>query len=60
MKYNQATIVFLGVLLETLNQDEDTTELFHTLNHQASYQLGISNDVLLNQKSGIYDKIQDK
>lgn len=50
LNYSPQTIAMLGAILETLNQNEDTTELFHALNHQTSYQLGISNDVLLNQK----------
>lgn len=50
LKYNPSTIAFLGALLETLNQGEDTTALLHALNHQSSYQLSVSKDILLNQK----------
>ncbi|MDR1882189.1 MAG: DUF6088 family protein [Prevotella sp.] len=50
LKYNPSTIALLGVLLETLNQNEDTGTLFNTLNHQSSYRFGISQEILLNQK----------
>ncbi|GHT72255.1 hypothetical protein AGMMS50262_00380 [Bacteroidia bacterium] len=50
LKYNPATIALLGALLETMNEKEDTSLLFNALNHQTSYQFGISQDILLNQK----------
>ncbi|GHU56570.1 hypothetical protein FACS189411_07550 [Bacteroidia bacterium] len=50
LKYNPATIALLGALLETMSEKEDTSVLFNALNHQTSYQFGISQDILLNQK----------
>ncbi|MDR3286950.1 MAG: hypothetical protein LBT27_05865, partial [Prevotellaceae bacterium] len=50
LKYNPATIAFLGALLETLNDKEDTNALYNLLNHQSSYKLGMSKNILLNQK----------
>jgi predicted transcriptional regulator of viral defense system len=50
LKYNPATIALLGALLETMSEKEDTSVLFNTLNHQTSYQFGISQDILSNQK----------
>jgi hypothetical protein len=50
LQYNPATIALLGALLETMNEKEDTSVLFNALNHQTSYQFGISQDILSNQK----------
>jgi hypothetical protein len=50
LQYNPATIALLGALLETLGEKEDTSTLFNALNHQTSYQFGISQDILSNQK----------
>jgi hypothetical protein len=50
LKYNPATIALLGAMLETLNENEDTTALFKALNHQSSYKLNISDKILPNQK----------
>jgi predicted transcriptional regulator of viral defense system len=50
LQYNPATIALLGALLETINEKEDTSLLFNALNHQTSYQFGISQDILSNQK----------
>jgi hypothetical protein len=37
-------------MLETLNPEEETTEMLHALNPQSYYKLGISEVILLNQK----------
>ena len=50
LKYNPATIALLGVILETLNKNEDTNMLLKELNPQTSYKLGISEKVLPNQQ----------
>jgi hypothetical protein len=50
LKYNPATIALLGAILETNNGNEDTTTLFKALNHQSSYKLSISDEILSNQK----------
>lgn len=50
LKYNPATIAFLGALLEVINSDEDTTLLSNALNPMTSYKLGISADVLPSQR----------
>ncbi len=46
LKYNPATIAFLGAILETINADEDTAALFNTLNPMTTYKMGISADIL--------------
>jgi hypothetical protein len=50
LKYNPAAIAFLGALLETLNDKEDTNALYNSLNYQSSFKFGISKNILLNQK----------
>ncbi|MDR1974988.1 MAG: DUF6088 family protein [Bacteroidales bacterium] len=50
LKYNPATIALLGAMLDTLNENEDTTVLFKALNHQSSYKLNISDKILPTQK----------
>ena len=50
VKYPPATIALLGAILETNNEKEDTTVLYKALNHQSSYKLDISNEILFNQK----------
>jgi hypothetical protein len=50
INYTSQTIALLGAMLETINSQEDTAALLNTLNPQTSYKLGISEDVLLNQK----------
>ncbi|MDR3132756.1 MAG: DUF6088 family protein [Prevotellaceae bacterium] len=50
LKYSPATIALLGAILETNNKNEDTSMLYKALNHQSSYKLNISNNLLSNQK----------
>ena len=50
VKYPPATIALLGAILETNNENEDTTLLYKALNHQSSYKLDVSNEILFNQK----------
>ena len=50
VKYPPSTIALLGAILETNNENEDTTLLYKALNHQSSYKLDISNEILFNQK----------
>jgi hypothetical protein len=50
VKYPPSTIALLGAILETNSENEDTTILYKALNHQSSYKLDISNDILFNQK----------
>jgi len=50
VKYPPSTIALLGAILETNNENEDTTLLYKALNHQSSYTLDISNEILYNQK----------
>ena len=50
VKYPPSTIALLGAILETNNENEDTTLLYKALNHQSSYKLDISNEILYNQK----------
>ena len=50
VKYPPSTIALLGAILETNNKNEDTTTLYKALNHQSSYKLDISNQILFNQK----------
>ena len=50
VKYPPSTIALLGAILETNNENEDTTVLYKALNHQSSYKLDISSEILFNQK----------
>jgi hypothetical protein len=50
LKYTPSTIALLGAILETNNENEDTTTLYKALNLQSSYKLDISNGILLNSK----------
>jgi hypothetical protein len=50
LKYPPATIALLGAILETNNEKEDTAVLYMALNHQSSYKLDISSEILFNQK----------
>jgi hypothetical protein len=50
IKYPPATIALLGAILETNSENEDTTLLYKALNHQSTYKLDISNEILFNQK----------
>ncbi|GHU57384.1 hypothetical protein FACS189411_10910 [Bacteroidia bacterium] len=50
VKYPPSTIALLGAILETNNGKEDTTVLYKALNHQSSYKLDISSQILSNQK----------
>jgi hypothetical protein len=50
VKYPPATIALLGAILETNNENEDITTLYKALNHQSSYKLDISSQILFNQK----------
>ena len=50
LKYNPATIAFLGAMLEAINANEDTTALFNALNPMTSYKMGISSDILPTQR----------
>ncbi|MDR2147925.1 MAG: DUF6088 family protein [Tannerella sp.] len=50
IKYPPSTIALLGAILDTNNENEDTTLLYKALNHQTSYKLDVSTQVLSNQK----------
>jgi hypothetical protein len=50
IKYPPSAIALLGALLETNNENEDTTMLYKALNHQSTYKLDISIQILFNQK----------
>jgi hypothetical protein len=50
LKYPPSTIALLGAILETNNETEDTSTLYKALNHQSSYKLTISDQILQNQK----------
>ena len=50
VKYPPSTTALLGAILETNNENEDTTVLYKALNHQSSYKLDISTQILFNQK----------
>ena len=50
LKYPPSTIALLGAILETTDEKEDTSTLYKALNHQSSYKLDISNEILLNLK----------
>jgi len=50
VKYPPSTIALLGAILETNSENEDTAVLYKALNHQSSYKLDISSEILFNQK----------
>ena len=50
LKYNPSTIALLGAILQTINEDEETSMLLNKLNPQTSYKLGISKEILHNQE----------
>jgi hypothetical protein len=50
IKYPPSTIALLGAILETNNENENTTVLYKALNHQSSYKLDILSKILFNQK----------
>ena len=50
LKYTPQATALLGAMLETLNSKENTTEMYHKLNPQTFYNLGISDNILFNQK----------
>ena len=50
LKYTPSTIALLGAILETSNENEDTTALYKALNLQSFYKLDISGGVLSNQR----------
>ena len=50
MKYPPSAIALLGAILEANNENEDTAMLYKALNHQSSYKLDISSQILSNQK----------
>ncbi|MDR0988856.1 MAG: DUF6088 family protein [Prevotellaceae bacterium] len=50
LNYTPQATALLGAMLETLNPEEETTAMLHALNPQSYYKLGISENVLLNQK----------
>ena len=50
LKYNPATIAFLGTILETINVGEDTSALLNILNPMTTYKMGISADILPTQR----------
>jgi hypothetical protein len=50
LKYTPSTIALLGAILETNNENEDTTTLYKALNLQSSYKLNISSGILSNPK----------
>lgn len=50
LKYNPATIAFLGAILETINADENTTALLIALNPMTTYKMGISADIIPTQR----------
>jgi hypothetical protein len=50
LTYKPHTSALLGAMLETLNPEEDTIEIYSTLNPQTFYKLGISDKILYNQQ----------
>jgi hypothetical protein len=50
LNYTPLATALLGAMLETLNPEEDTNEMFNALNPQSFYKLSISDTVLSNQK----------
>jgi hypothetical protein len=49
-KYTPQATALLGAMLETLNPNEKTEEIYNILNPQSFYKLGISENILFNQK----------
>ena len=50
LKYTPQATALLGAMLETLNPKEKTEEMYNLLNPQSFYKLGISENILSNQK----------
>jgi hypothetical protein len=50
LKYPPSAIALLDAILETNNENEDTTGLYKALNYQSTYRLHISSQLLSNQK----------
>ncbi|MCX6309860.1 MAG: DUF6088 family protein [Bacteroidia bacterium] len=50
LKYNPASIALLGAILENSCTGGDISILFKAINHQSTYKLGISEEVLPNSK----------
>jgi hypothetical protein len=50
LNYTPQATALLGAMLETLNPEEDTIEIFNALNPQTFYKLSISDKILFNQK----------
>ena len=50
LKYTPQATALLGAMLETLNPKENTSEMYNMLNPQSFYKLGISENILSNQK----------
>ena len=50
LKYTPQATALLGAMFETLNPKEKTEEMYNILNPQSFYKLGISENILLNQK----------
>ena len=50
LRYTPQATALLGAMLETLNPKENTAEMLNTLNPQTFYKLGISDNILFNQK----------
>lgn len=49
LKYTPQATALLGAMLETINPQEDTIEMFNALNPQTFYKLGISKTILPTQ-----------
>ena len=50
LKYTPQATALLGAMFETLNPKENTEKMYSILNPQSFYKLGISENILLNQK----------
>jgi len=50
LKYTPQATALLGAMLETLNPKENTEKMYNILNPQSFYKLGISENILSNQK----------
>jgi len=50
LKYTPQATALLGAMLTTLNPKENTSKMLNTLNPQTFYKLGISENILFNQK----------
>jgi hypothetical protein len=50
LNYTPQTIALLGVMLETINPQENTAALFKKLNPMTTYKLSISQRILPTQK----------